>query len=36
VVELTARRVGRESDVGHGDPREILKRWNAGKKDFRY
>jgi catechol 2,3-dioxygenase-like lactoylglutathione lyase family enzyme len=32
VVELTARRVGRESDVGHGDPREILKRWTDEKQ----
>jgi len=35
VIELTARRASKENDVGHGDPQEILKRWNAGKKDYR-
>ena len=32
VIELTARRAGKENDVGHGDPQEILKRWTAAKR----
>ncbi len=32
VIELTARRAGKENDVGHGDPQEILKRWTAEKR----
>ena len=31
VIELTARRAGKEDSVGEGDPREILKRWTAEK-----